>query len=99
MKQILDSSVDKAFNDFIKLVEKYADGVPSGRTTTLLGEKSGSKKGFYMLCIKRDETLPKNERLQMATLGQNMPLEDLGFAFEDILVSIDNSAKEKITYA
>ena len=74
------TDVDIFAHEIESLVNKHA----VGKNMSIMGDPSGTDKGFYLLFIKRDENLGAN-RLQITTFGQNMGSSDLLDSIESAL--------------
>ncbi len=91
----LISNTDNAFNDFIKLLDKYA-GSKDNYVISANGSKS--KKGFFTLFIKIDDTLPEENRLTLASLGHNILTSDIAAAMAQSLDQLNFEEKNMIEY-
>lgn len=86
------------YEEVLKLINKYV--VKSDAITNFmqLGEESNKPQGFYLMFLKRDETLPIEDRLLITTFGQNMPIDDLVSSFENIILEVLENSKKKTEY-
>ncbi len=84
--------------EFMNFLSKCTSAKP-GESHTIVGESSGTKKGYYIMGIIRDEDAKDGQRIQISTIGENMPMEDIIYTFEAIINDVIKASTKKIAYA
>lgn len=77
------------------MIEKYSG---TNQNVDIYGSPSGADKGFYLVFIKRDETIHPTQRLMITTFGQHMSLGDLAGSLTDIIQQTVEGSNKKVYY-
>ena len=88
--QTIDSK--ELSKDIEELIKKHTKGNIE-QSEPIIGTKTNSKKGFYLLFIEKDEDLPKDQRVLMTTLGQSIAVSDVISCFSEIMNGLVQETK------
>ena len=87
---------DAVFKDVLTLIEKHTGG---NENVDLYGPTGVSDKGFYLIFIKRDDTIHPTQRVIITTFGQHMNIADLAGSLTNIIQQTIEGSNRKVNYS
>lgn len=90
-KKSTSNKTSAIYKDVLDLIHKHS-GIHNINFTQL-SPQSDNKEGFFLIFIKRDESLGEDKRLAVTTFGQYITLEDLVASVSNVIEQTIESAK------
>lgn len=79
-----ETSIDSLEQEVLAAIDRYSG---NSKDITAYGE-SESSKGFFLMFIKKDDSLSPEKRLEVSTMGQFINLQEVADCMDEVLNNI-----------